>query len=88
MSPITDVVGYQRFAALRCLLLRPEDGGSMVLRNCITTLCQNPEDRDLNLHRRENFKSQSIVIMLSVKGNANNNGSLSVHKTILKKVLF
>jgi len=34
----------------------PEDGGNMVLRN--VCWCHDPDDRDLDLHRRENFKSR------------------------------
>jgi len=34
--------------------LQHDDGGDMVLR-------QNPEDHDLNFHRRENLKSRKCV---------------------------
>jgi len=41
-----------------------EDGGSKVLRNIgilNTTRRHNPEDFDLNLHRRENLKSCNSI---------------------------
>jgi len=47
-------VGYQRFGGLCCLHLQGEET-LVSYRN--TARRHNPEDLDLNLHRRENLKS-------------------------------
>jgi len=54
MIPCSDVVGYQCFEELYYLHLQGE-----TLSYHFTTLCHNPEDRDMNLHGRENQKPRN-----------------------------
>jgi len=64
LTPCSDVVGYQYFRKARCLHLQGEvnmeeersSETSVYYHN--TTGRHNPEELDLNLHRRENLKSR------------------------------
>jgi hypothetical protein len=56
--------GFKTFTTLD-FRVEGKDGRSKVLRNVSisyhnTTCGHSPEDRDLNLHRRENFKSRIL----------------------------
>jgi hypothetical protein len=49
VTPFNDVIGHQRSGGQCCLQFQVENGGSIVLRNSVTTLHYDPEGSDLNL---------------------------------------
>jgi hypothetical protein len=60
VTPRNDVVGYKRFGEACCLHVQ----GNCTLDIAsyhVTNRRQNPEDRDLNLHRRETFKIRQLT---------------------------
>jgi hypothetical protein len=56
VTPCNVVVEYQRFNGSCCFHLHPENKTSASYHN--TTRRHNPEELDLNFHRRENLKSR------------------------------
>jgi hypothetical protein len=69
VTPCSDVVGHlPTFRRTFYLRLPREDGGNKVIRNVGIlphhyTVSHNLEDRDLNVHRRENLKYRNKLLV-------------------------
>jgi len=54
--PCNEAIDTDVSEDLAALMLETASSSETSVYYHITTRCQNPEDRDLNLHSRENFK--------------------------------